>query len=217
MLSLPRRIATGTRLIGTVIDNGTPRAPFYCVAFAAIDAPLAQRLVRGGKAYARRNPALAAWRVDAPRAWSKYRIGPHVTLDQRVGRSLLGRRVAVQLLARKTVDTGRSRWIMYDVDLRLQDGDRGAVTACGLFPCHLSIAQQRLAPVKTLTTTDAIRQTEGTTVLSRRRRRSRSTTKARRAARRTDACSPWSTTMPATHAHRTRRARRASCRHPRSR
>lgn len=217
MLSLPRRIATGTHLIGTVIDNGTPRAPFYCVAFAAIDAPLAQRLARQGKAYARRNPALAAWRVDAPRAWSKYRIGPHVTLDQRVGRSLLGRRVAVQLLARKTVDTGRSRWIMYEVDLRLQDGDRGTATACGSFPCHLSIAQQRLAPVTTVTT-DAIRPTEGTTVLSRRKRRSRPTKKAaRRAAKRTDACSPWSTTMPATHAHRTHRARRASCRHPRSR
>ena len=137
------RLATGATLDGTVIDNGTPDKPFYCVAFVRHDAEYARRLARQGVAFARGHPGTAHWRVSAPRAWRMYRIGPHVTLDQAEGRRLLGRRMRVVLGRKKSVDTGRSRWVMYDVALQRMPGAR-PFRACGAFPCHLSIAQERL-------------------------------------------------------------------------
>lgn len=138
-----QRLTTGATLRGRVVDNGTPQRPFYCVAFGEHDADYGRRLSRQGRAFTQHQTKLAHWRVAAPRAWGMYRIGPHVSLEQRVGARIVGREMDVTLGRKKSVDMGRSRWVMYDVTLTCV-ADGSVFDACGRFPCHLSIAQQRL-------------------------------------------------------------------------
>jgi hypothetical protein len=114
------------------------------VAFGRHDADYARRLSKQGVAFTRRRADLAKWSVSAPRAWGMYSIGPHVSLDQRVGAGMLGREMSVTLGRKKDIDTGRSRWVMYDVAMTFASDGR-PFDACGQFPCHLSIAQQRVS------------------------------------------------------------------------
>lgn len=129
-------------------QGGDASAPFYCVAFPDIETEITTRLAKQGRSYVRRHEELADWRVTPPRSWSMYSIGPHVTVNHLPNAAdLLGHRAIVKLGRKKHVDTGRSRWVMYDVDVQLETRQGGGVfepiPSCGEYPCHISIAQQR--------------------------------------------------------------------------
>lgn len=176
---MPPRICTGCTLAGRVVNNNIAKnnpsskgPPFYCVKFDD-EEEVMPRLARLGSAYARRKQL--GWNLSPPRSWSMYSSGPHVTLNHLPDASRLeGRRARVRLGELKHVDTGRSRWIMYEVGVQIEsprrDGGGGGgifepVTSCGRYPCHVSVAQERLV---------------GTSRHSRRNRRRRNRTRKRR-------------------------------------
>lgn len=76
------------------------------------------------------------WKIQAPRAWTDYQTGPHITLTPDM-KKYNGEMVDVQLGKLYHFEDGHSRWVAFHAKLP-------AKFTCSTKGCHVSVGQQKV-------------------------------------------------------------------------